>query len=365
MRERKPIPETILRYSEREGLRKTALIFPGQGVQEVGMGKEFCAVDALSGEAISEKYPEVAKLYNEAKEILGYFPFDLTENDLKETRFAQPAIFIYSEACRLVFIKERKAAGLTEIRPRYYAGNSLGEFNALLAAGAFEFKNGLKLVKLRGEKMQEACEERPSGLAAFLRPSGDGVDPEEKELFERLKTELTMAERGLYLEAENSESQFVFGGLRENLEEARRWLTSEGYLQTGFRMVPLNVAGAFHCELMASALPDFTDLLKELKRKGRIKKTKASVIANTTGKPISTPEEIEKELIDHMVKPVLWKDTVGFLEEGVASTVEFGKKATLSNMMKNKGIIAGVAAVGVAAGIATVLYFRNRESKIE
>ena len=144
-----PTPaNSVVYYSETGGLNNITPLFQGQGGQEEGMGKDLCIL-----------YPKVAGLYKTAEGILGYSPLDLTKQQLDQTRFAQTAIFTYNEACRIAFTEENP------ITPRYYAGNSLGEYNAFLAAGAFTFEEGLGLVMARAEGMQVACDLNPGGVA--------------------------------------------------------------------------------------------------------------------------------------------------------------------------------------------------------
>ena len=199
-------PDSGLYYSEQEGWNNLVPIFQGQGGQEVGMGKDLCA-----------QSKKAAALYKSAEKILGYSPLKLTQEELDQTRFAQPAIFTYNEACRLALIDK------SPITPRFYAGNSLGEYNAFLAAGAFTFEEGLNLVMARAEGMQIACDLNPGGLEAFVVSIAEGEELSKKQRrdFQSGVKQLTASKSGrfplrrgvgLYLEAINSDSQVVVGG---------------------------------------------------------------------------------------------------------------------------------------------------------
>lgn len=350
--ERSPqIPENILYYTETEGRKNAAFIFQGQGTQEVGMGRDLCSA-----------YPEVAQLYAKASHFLRRVLnpdttntqrslLDLTEEELKRTDFAQLAIFVHSEACRIAFIKQREERGEEPMKPKFYAGNSLGELNAFYAARAFEnLEDALYVVLTRGREMQKACEKNSGGLMVF---SGS------KEILEGIIKRLTgKKESKLYLEAMNSETQIVLSGINENLETA--WNLINDAFGSNIKTIKLNVAGAFHSPLMGPAIPRFKEVVKRLRRLKRIKKLEVPVIANTTGRPIKYPLQIERELVDHLTKPVLWKQTVDFLEEqGVVAMVEVGKKTVLTNMMRNRGKIAAGVGLGLI-GAAALLYFRRR-----
>lgn len=352
MKERMPhIPEDVLYYTEQEGRKNAALISQGQGTQEVGMGGD-----------LYRAYPEVKNLYDQSSFFLrgilgGRSLLDLTEDDFKRTDLTQIAIFVHSEACRIAFIKQREEKGEEPINPKFYAGNSAGQNNALYAAGAFvSLRHALYFVLNRGTSLQNACEQQKSGLAAISA---------EKTVLKEVVKYLTDHKTGckLYLEADNSVKQSVVGGLNEDMDKAEAWINEHPELSV--RFTKLKVAGAFHSELMESAVPRVKEVTRRLRRKKYINRLEIPVIANTTGRPITEPWQIERELVRHITKPVRWKQTVEFLEKnGVAVTVEIGKKSILSPMMKDKGKITIGAGLGLGVvAVATFLYFRHRKEK--
>lgn len=337
----------VVYYSKTEGIRSLTPLFQGQGTQEVGMGRD-----------LSERYNRVRKLYRLAEDVLGYSLLDLSEEQLNRTEFAQPAIFVHNEACRTILtgglIKRRR------IKPMFYAGNSLGEYNAFLAAGAFSFEDGLSLVQARGRGMQIANDENPGGLLALLIDTRRNSQPTGIQLGYFATTVVSLTEElGLYCEAENSDTQIILGGRNKDIQKAQEWFQKSGHSEKGLMLMKLRAAGAFHSPLMIPAIP----ILKEALNNTPLKKPETPVIANTTAKPVTKPEEIKFELINHLTMPVRWKDTINFLEEaGVAATLEVGKKSILTKMMGQKGIIA-TGSLGLAVGIATLLYFRREAQK--
>lgn len=335
MSERPTTPDSVIYYSEQEGYQRPALLFQGQGTQEVGMGRE-----------LADANQHIARLYQRAKLILGYSLTDLTEEELAQTLHTQPAIFVHSEACRQALMAQGR------ISPLFYAGNSLGELNALLAAGAFSFDDGVLLVRARAKGMQMAAESYPGGLLAVVEK------PSTASQLDQITVQLQQFEvfPGIF----NSETQITFGGTNQALENAQAFLDTNGHLKNGLRVIRLNVAGAFHTPLMETAKPYLEEALNAIK----IRRTKKPVIANTSALPITTPDEIRQELLDQLTKPVLWRQTIEFLEQqGATSTVELGKRGILTNMMRHKGrvaaLTAGVAGTGAIA-IATLLYLRRR-----
>jgi len=370
------ISDEIIQSFEIEGLGEdTALIFPGQGTQEEGMGKDLCLY-----------YPGVRNFYQRADNFLrscldevknlpekdkyDWSLVNLASKDFGKNHLTQLAIFTYNEACRIASNQKRKSEGLEELRPKFYAGNSLGEYNALYAAGAFEsLEDVLGLLIVRGKSMQRACDMNPGSLyAASIKTSFSGtLTPEQISIFSKIKSYFSNNKNGYYLEANNSPSQFVFGGSHENLDRANFWLKENGYKQKGIRLTPLNSAGVFHSELMRPADAEFSMAVKELIKQGKIKDIQTSVIANTTGKPITKAWQIGKELIDHLTKPVLWLESMEFFESSkVSATLELGRRNPLTNMMKDKGASTAVkvGAVGFAAlTIGTILLWKKHQSK--
>ena len=286
---------------------KVALVFPGQGSQYVGMGKE-----------AFEAYPEAAKVFRLADEILG-FPlsrlcFEGPEEELNDTLNTQPAIFVVSMALWEV-LKRRK--GLGEIL--FVAGHSLGEYTALTAAGAISFEEGLLLVRARAQLMKEAGEKNRGGMAAVI-----GIEPERlEEICQKVSFQTGLC---LRIANRNSPEQYVLAGHKEALEEAFQFLKT-----LGAKVIPLKVSGAFHTELMSPA----QDGLREALAKVKFKPIAFPLVANTTARPIKEPAEIEEELATQLTKPVLWKESVEFMaESGVETFIEIGPKKVLTGLIK-------------------------------
>jgi len=286
---------------------KVALVFPGQGSQYVGMGKE-----------TFEAYPEAAKVFRLADEILG-FPlsrlcFEGPEEELNDTLNTQPAIFVVSMALWEVL---KRRGGLSEIL--FVAGHSLGEYTALAAAGAMSFEEGLLLVKTRARLMKEAGEKNRGGMAAVI-----GIEPERlEEICQKVSFQTGLC---LRIANRNSPEQYVLAGHKEALEEAFQLLKT-----LGAKVIPLKVSGAFHTELMSPA----QDGLREALAKVKFKPIAFPLVANTTARPIKEPAEIEEELATQLTKPVLWKESVEFMaESGVETFIEIGPKKVLTGLIK-------------------------------
>ncbi len=330
--------------------KEIALIFQGQGKYEVEAGRD-----------LYNQFPRVAAFYDTVTEILGYSPLELTPEQIAQTSFVQPAIFAYNEACRMALPSPGKNATI-----KYCAGSSLGEINALFAAGAFDLWGALVILKARGEGMQIASDMHKGDLAAFLVSSPEGSAPTKAQIreLERNTRYLTGNKGRVYLEAVNSDTQVVFGGLEDDLNAAEQWYKKAGLSKKGLIFKRLHVAGPFHSKYMEPAVPYLVDALGKI----HIKETSVPVIANTTARPISKPAEIKEELVRHLTMPVLWKDSMDYItHQGVEATLEVGKRPLLSNLMRGKGKMITMAVAGVvtgaAVGIGTLLYFQNKEKK--
>lgn len=278
------------------------LLFPGQGAQFVGMGKEWA--DA------SEKAEEI---YETADQVLGFplsrFCFEGPEETLTRTLYAQPAIFVTSLALFSV-LKER----LARFRPNFTAGLSLGEFSALVAAGSLSFSEGLKLVRIRAEAMERAAEENQGTMISIL-----GLSEEEC---------LAVAkESGAELANLNAPDQFVLSG-RETT------VTKAGELAEGMgakRVIRLKVNGAFHSSLMAPAREHFREALKKIS----IKRPACLFIANASGHGESDPERIRLLLAEQLTKPVRWIETMERArDEATRCFVELGPGRVLKGLAK-------------------------------
>ena len=270
---------------------KKAFVFPGQGAQFVGMGKD-----------LYENSPEAKELFEKANEILGFRITDLmfngTDEDLKQTKVTQPAIFLHSVIL---------AKSLTE-KPDMVAGHSLGEFSALVANGALSFEDGLRLVHARALAMQKACEARPSTMAAILGLPDETVE----KALEEIDDVVVPANY-------NSPGQIVISGTIEGVTAACEKLKAAG----AKRALPLKVGGAFHSPLM------------EPIKNTRFSKPICPVYQNVNAKPVSDPEEIKQNLIDQLTASVRWTQTVqNMLADGASSFLEIGPGSVLQGLIK-------------------------------
>ncbi len=314
---------------EKEPEPKTAWLFPGQGTQFVGMGKK-----------LLEKDPSVREIYEQADKILGYplslISFEGPADLLNQTRYTQPATFIYSYVNMWTAQKDAHYNDFTH-PPVFVAGHSFGEYNALVAAGALSFEDGLRLVAIRADLTQQGSEITPGGMIV-VRSS------EENEVLRE-----ALGKYGLDLCVINADDQVVIGGPKEALHEAGLFLKDQGLKTT-----LLNISGAFHTHLMAPAAEELEKILKTVE----IRNAHIPIIANTTARPIRTPQEIRKELVNQLTRPVRWKETIQYLkDQGVIKTLEIGEKGILSNL--NTKLLGG-AAVLALAGLATVVVWRHQ-----
>lgn len=282
---------------------KTAYLFPGQGSQFVGMGKDHYAADA-----------EFARYANQANEILGFdlksILFEGPEEKLKQTEYTQPAIFLHSVAL----------FNTLGAQPDMVAGHSLGEFSALVAGKAVSFEDALKIVRRRGELMQHAGTENPGTMAAII-----GMDDEEVEKVCADAAAETSKE--VVAANYNCPGQLVISGYVEAVEKA-----VEIAKERGARMaVLLPVSGAFHSSLMQPAYDGLKESLENL----TINQPVCPVYSNFTAQPTTSPEEIRSNLLNQLLNPVRWTQTLlNMMEDGAEAFVEVGPGKVLQGLVK-------------------------------
>lgn len=277
-----------------------AYVFPGQGAQFVGMGKD-----------LYENNAEAKALFEKANEILGFRITDLmfngTEDDLKQTKVTQPAIFLHS-------VLLAKSLG-DEFRPDMVAGHSLGEFSALVAAGALSFEEGLKLVSKRAMAMQKACEARPSTMAAVL------ALPDEK--VEALCAEVDdVVAPANY----NCPGQVVISGTVEGIDTACEKMLAAG----AKRALKLKVGGAFHSPLMQPAQEELAEAIAA----AEFMTPRCPVYQNVDAKPHTAPGEIKENLIKQLTAPVRWtQDVQAMIADGADDFTELGPGKVLQGLI--------------------------------
>ena len=277
-----------------------AFVFPGQGAQFVGMGKD-----------LYEQSAEAKEMFEKANEILGFritdLMFDGTEEDLKQTKVTQPAVFLHS-------VILSKVIG-DEFKPDMVAGHSLGELSALTAAGALSFEDGLRLVSARARAMQKACEAKPSTMAAIIALPDEKVE------------EICAATEGVVVAANyNCPGQIVISGEIEAINKACEAAKAAG----AKRALPLKVGGAFHSPLMEPARQELAEAIAATEFHAPV----CPVYQNVDALPHTDPAEIKANLIAQLTAPVRWTQTVrNMIADGATEFVELGPGKVLQGLV--------------------------------
>ncbi len=284
--------------------RKVALIFPGQGAQKVGMGKEFF-----------DQIPEARHVFDKANEVIGEdlarVIFDGPEEKLMSTAYCQPAIFTMSMAALAAF---RASAKFSDVSVACTAGLSLGEYSALCAAGSITFEDCLRLIQRRGAFMEEAARVNPGKMAAVI-----GFDPQ--------KLADICAATGAEIANFNAPDQIVITGTPPCVEKACAMIAAAG----GRKVIPLDVSGAFHSSLMSSAAQKFAQAVAHVP----LQVTGIRVVTNVNALPQASIEEIRLNLPRQICSSVQWVDSIKFIaSQGITDLIEIGPGRVLKGLLR-------------------------------
>lgn len=279
-----------------------AYVFPGQGAQHIGMGV-----------SMYDNNPKAKELFDRADEILGFrlsnIIFDGTEEDLKQTRVTQPAVFVHSYVSAVILGGEEE--------PDMVAGHSLGEFTALALSGALSFDDALRLVYTRAQAMQRACEESPSTMAAIIGLT----DAQVEEICANILDKLVIPANY------NSPGQVVISGTVEGVNQAIEEAKKAG----AKRAIPLKVSGAFHSPLMEPARQELEAAIHETS----FDTPRCPIYQNVDARPYTDPKKIEENLVKQLTSPVRWSQSVQqMVSDGADRFIEFGPGNTLQGLIR-------------------------------
>ncbi|WP_438446789.1 ACP S-malonyltransferase [Gorillibacterium sp. sgz5001074] len=284
---------------------KIAFVFPGQGAQAVGMGKD-----------VYDSHEGARRVYDEADAALGFKLTDIVfggpEETLKMTAYTQPALLTTSLALYEAF-------RMKGVQPDYVAGHSLGEYSALAVAGVLSYEDAVRTVRARGELMEQAV---PGGQGAMAAVLGA-----ERGALAELCAKISGTVGAVELANVNCPGQIVVSGTKEGVQA----VVEMGKEIGAKRVIPLEVSGPFHSSLMKPAAEKLGGVLEGL----AMKTASVPVVANVHARPVTEPEEIRRLLVEQVYSPVLWEDTVAWLiAQGVDTFVEIGSGSVLAGLIK-------------------------------
>lgn len=287
--------------------KTTTFVFPGQGSQAVGMGRDLAAA-----------FPEARQTFEEADDILGFslskLIWDGPEADLNDTLNTQPALFAHSLAAYRVFCARQPG-----LAPVFMAGHSLGQLSAVAAAGALSFADGLRLVRRRGELMKRAGEENPGGMAAIISLDIPTLD--------RVCALASTADEIVQVANDNSPGQVVISGAKPAMERALDLAKAAG----ARRAIPLAVSIAAHSPLMVCILPEWQDAVQAANFSDAI----IPVVGNVSCSPLTRAADLRADVLAQMTSRVRWTESVRWLRaQGVTTFVEVGTGSVLTGLVK-------------------------------
>lgn len=290
--------------------RRIGLLFPGQGSQYVGMGKD-----------LFDQYAEAKEVFLVADKVLGYslssIMFEGPESTLLETVYSQLAIYVHSMAVYKVLTAR------TQFVPSLVSGLSLGEYSALVASQRVSFEDGLRVIQKRAELMQNACQQAQGGMVAVLGLSVDLVEEA-----------LQQFQGGIWIANYNAPKQLVVAGYKDRIEESKSIFTE----MKAKRVVPLKVSGAFHTPLMQEAQDALQPSLRQLK----MSDSSIAFASNVVLKSLVDSEEIRESLIRQMTSPTLWYQNCLSMDQQVDIFLEIGPGKVLSSLGKSIGLSHGI-----------------------